>query len=67
MMAGPEPDMRAETTYLTLLAAAKEYAVDGETLTLLDGDGNESLIYTATSRRLAGRLRRPVVRRDRAE
>ena len=41
--------MQAETTYMTLLAAAKEYQVDGETLTLLDADGNESLIYTATS------------------
>ena len=49
MMAGPEADMQAETTYMTLLAAAKEFRVDGETLTLLDGDGGESLIYTATS------------------
>lgn len=49
MMAGPEADMQAETTYLALLAAAKEFRVDGETLTLLDGGGGESLIYTATS------------------
>lgn len=49
MMAGPEPDMQAETTYMALLAAAKEFRVDGETLTLLDGDGGESLIYTAAS------------------
>ena len=48
MMAGPEPDMRAETDYMTLLAAARQYEVDGETLTLLDAGGNESLIYTAT-------------------
>ena len=48
MMAGPEPDMQAETGYMTLLAAAKRYEVDGETLTLLDAGGNESLIYTAT-------------------
>ncbi len=40
--------MRAETDYMTLLAAAKQYEVDGETLTLLDAGGNESLIYTAT-------------------
>ena len=40
MMAGPEPDMQAETDYMTLLAAAKEFQVDGETLTLLDGGGN---------------------------
>ncbi|HEX5641988.1 MAG TPA: META domain-containing protein [Thermoleophilia bacterium] len=49
MMAGPEADMQAETDYMTLLAAAKEFRVDGETLTLLDGDGGESLIFTATS------------------
>jgi heat shock protein HslJ len=49
MMAGPEEDMRAETTYMTLLAAAKQYAVDGETLTLSDANGNESLIFTATN------------------
>jgi hypothetical protein len=33
---------------MTLLAAATEHRVEGETLTLLDG-GGESLIYTATS------------------
>ena len=49
MMAGPEPDMRAEQNYLTLLAEAKEYAVDGKTLTLSDADGNESLIFTAST------------------
>jgi heat shock protein HslJ len=47
MMAGPEADMKAEQSYLTLLAAAKKYRVDGETLTLMDADGNESLIYAA--------------------
>ncbi len=49
MMAGPEPDMRAEQTYLKLLAEAKRFAVDGKTLTLLDADGTESLIYTAAT------------------
>jgi heat shock protein HslJ len=49
MMAGPEADMQAETNYMTLLAAAARFQVDGETLTLLDEGGNESLIYTATS------------------
>ena len=49
MMAGPEPDMQAEAAYMALLAAAKEYRVDGETLTLLDGGGSDSLIYAATS------------------
>ena len=47
MMAGPEPDMRTETIYLQLLAEAKSYAVEGETLTLSDANGNESLIYAA--------------------
>lgn len=46
-MAGPEPDMRAETIYLQLLAAARSVKVDGSTLTLYDDGGNESLIFTA--------------------
>lgn len=45
MMAGPEADMQAETTYLQLLEAAKSVKVDGTTLTLYDSGGNESLIY----------------------
>jgi heat shock protein HslJ len=49
MMAGPEPGMQAETNYLTLLAAATKYEVDGDTLTLLDAGGDESLIYTAAT------------------
>jgi heat shock protein HslJ len=49
MMAGPEPDMRAETGYLKLLAAAKKYEVYGETLTLLDAGGNQTLIYAAAA------------------
>ena len=49
MMAGPEPDMRAEQTYLKLLAEAKQFKVDGKTLTLSDANGNEALIYTATA------------------
>ena len=47
MMAGPEPDMRAETAYLTLLAQAKSYKLDGDGLTLFDENGNESLIFAA--------------------
>lgn len=47
MMAGPEPDMRAETIYLELLAEAKSYSVDGDTLTLSDAGGSESLIFAA--------------------
>ncbi len=48
MMAGPEPDMRAEKTYLELLAAAKAYRIAGDTLTLSDASGNDSLIYART-------------------
>ena len=47
MMAGPEPDMRAEQAYLKLLPQAKKFTVDGKTLTLSDASGNELLIYTA--------------------
>ena len=47
MMAGPEPDMRAEQAYLKLLPQAKKFTVDGKTLTLSDSSGNELLIYTA--------------------
>ena len=45
MMAGPEPDMKAERTYLGLLDAAKKFRVVGDKLTLSDAQGNESLIY----------------------
>ena len=47
MMAGPEPDMRAEAAYLKLLAEAKSYKLEGGGLTLFDQNGNESLIFTA--------------------
>jgi len=47
MMAGPEPDMRAETAYLTLLAQARSYKLVGGGLTLFDENGNESLIFAA--------------------
>jgi heat shock protein HslJ len=47
MMAGPEPDMRAEQAYLTLLSQAKSYALKGGGLTLFDENGNESLIFAA--------------------
>jgi heat shock protein HslJ len=49
MMAGPEPDMQAEASYMALLAAARKYEIDGDTLTLFDAGGNESLIFTAAS------------------
>jgi len=44
-MAGPEPNMRAESAYLTLLSQAKSYKLDGRGLTLFDQNGNESLIF----------------------
>lgn len=43
-MAGPEPAMRAETSYLTLLGQARSYKLAGDRLTLYDAGGNESLI-----------------------
>ena len=47
MMAGPEPDMRAEAAYLELLSQAKSYKLDDGGLTLFDQNGNQSLIFTA--------------------
>jgi len=44
-MAGPEPAMRAESTYFALLEQARSYRLDDSGLTLLDGNGNELLIY----------------------
>jgi heat shock protein HslJ len=45
LMAGPEPAMRAESTYLTLLDQAGSYKlVDGK-LILYDKGENESLIF----------------------
>jgi len=46
-MAGPEPAMRAEGAYLTLLGQARSYQVDAGRLTLFDAGGNESLIFEA--------------------
>jgi heat shock protein HslJ len=45
--AGPEPAMRAEGAYLTLLGQARAYRVEAGRLTLLDAGGNESLIFEA--------------------
>ena len=49
-MAGPEPAMRAEGAYLTLLGQARSYRVEAGRLTLLDAGGNESLIFQAMPR-----------------
>ena len=49
-MAGPEPAMRAESAYLTLLGQAKSFkAADGR-LTLYDQGGNESLLFDAAGK-----------------
>ena len=46
-MAGPEPAMRAEGAYMTLLAQARSYEVREDRLTLFDAGGNESLLFAA--------------------
>lgn len=45
-MAGPEPAMRAEAAYQTLLAQARSFRLSGTALILLDAGGNESLIFS---------------------
>jgi len=47
-MAGPEPAMRAEAAYLTLLGQAKSCKPAAGELTLYDESGNASLIFVAT-------------------
>jgi heat shock protein HslJ len=46
-MAGPEPAMRAEGHYLGLLARVGAYRLGDARLTLLDGNGNELLVFEA--------------------
>jgi heat shock protein HslJ len=50
LMAGPEPAMRAERAYLTLLGQAKSYRLANGKLTLHDQGGNESLIFEGASK-----------------
>lgn len=45
MMAGPEPAMAAEAAYLKLLASARGFRIEGDRLTLLDGDDTAQLIF----------------------
>jgi heat shock protein HslJ len=45
-MAGPEPAMRAESAYMTLLGDAASYTIGDGTLVLYDANGNQSLIFT---------------------
>lgn len=47
LMAGPEPAMRAEGAYLTLLGQASSFKVVDGKLILYDKGGNESLIFEA--------------------
>lgn len=49
-MAGPEPAMRAETAYLTLLGQATSYKLADGRLTLYDKGGNESLVFAAAGK-----------------
>lgn len=46
MMAGSEPAMRAEQIYFDLLNQARQYSVDGDTLTLSNGSGAQLLIFS---------------------
>lgn len=48
-MARPEPAMRAETAYLTLLGQAASYKLAAGRLALFDKGGNESLVFEAAS------------------
>jgi heat shock protein HslJ len=50
LMAGPEPEMRAEQAYTMLLRQAKSFVLKGDTLTLSDANGNESLIFTRAAK-----------------
>ena len=50
LMAGPEPAMRAETAYLTLLGQASSYKVVASQLILYDKGGNESLIFASANK-----------------
>jgi heat shock protein HslJ len=47
-MAGPEDAMRAEGLYFSLLKQARKYTRNGTTLTLLDENKNELLIFDET-------------------
>jgi heat shock protein HslJ len=50
LIAGPEPAMRAERAYMTLLGEAKSYKMADGKLTLYDKGGNESLMFEAKIR-----------------
>ena len=44
MMACPEPLMNQETAFLAALGSVASYSLDGDTLTLLDSDGNPVVV-----------------------
>lgn len=44
-MAGEPEAMRAEDTYMRLLDQTRKYVLDGESLTLFDGDGNQLMVF----------------------
>ena len=48
-MAGPEPAMRAEGAYITILRQARSYRRAGDALTLYDANGKESLFFARTN------------------
>jgi heat shock protein HslJ len=48
-MGGPEPAMRAEGAYMTLLRQARSYELAEGRLTLFDEGGSESLIFEAAN------------------
>lgn len=56
-MAGPEPAMRAESAFLTLLRQARSFTVAGGKLTLYDEGGNESLIFEPSAKHDSSRTR----------
>lgn len=49
-MAGPEPAMRAERAYMTLLGQAASYTMRDGRLTVYDAGGNESLMFEPADR-----------------
>lgn len=47
-MAGPPEAMQAEGTYFDLLGKVQKYAIKDDTLTLLDENGDELLVFEKT-------------------
>ncbi len=46
-MACPEPAMQIEQAYLAAFEQTSQYRIDGDTLVLIDEDGNDLLVYAA--------------------